>query len=326
MRCNYRTNDLDYLKSFALDNVISAQELVRLGVPECTVYRRCRAGGPWQLLAPGVVLLSNGTPTRRQLLQAALLHAGVSAVITGLDAARAHGLRRGELPAHVHVLIAETRQVRSVRNIVVERTERLPTPPLIRAGLPVAPIQRCILDAVRRMRNESDIAALMTEPVQRRMILKETLEDELECGCRRGSATPRKVLRAINDGVRSAAEFDVRAWWLSRPELDPVLFNVALFDQHRTFLGIADIYDEETGLVVPIDSVEQHFATPEQVATTERQHRAYRSAGLHVLGIRPARVRTDPLSLLRDILDAERIAAALPPARVTWQPDTAART
>jgi hypothetical protein len=121
MRCNYRTNDLDYLKSFALDNVISAQELVRLGVPECTVYRRCRAGGPWQLLAPGVVLLSNGTPTRRQLLQAALLHAGVSAVITGLDAARAHGLRRGELPAHVHVLIAETRQVRSVRNIVVER-------------------------------------------------------------------------------------------------------------------------------------------------------------------------------------------------------------
>jgi hypothetical protein len=325
MRCNLRTNDLGYLKSFAIDDVITAQELVRLGVAESTVYRRCRPGGPWQLLAPGVVLLNNGTPTRRQLVQAALLHAGADAMVTGLDAARAHGLRRGELPAHVHVLIPETRQVRSVRNIVVERTERLPTPPLVRDGLPVAPIQRCILDAVRRLRKESDIAALMTEPVQRRMILKETLEDELERGCRRGTATPRKVLRAINDGVRSAAEFDVRGWWLSQPELDPVRFNVALFDEHGTFLGIADIYAEDVGLVVPVDSVEQHFTTPEQVALTERQHRAYRSAGLHVLGVRPSRVRTDPGGLLRDVLDALRVASALPPAGVTWRPDVAAR-
>jgi hypothetical protein len=157
------------------------------------------------------------------------------------------------------------------------------------------------------------------------MILKETIEDELELGCRKGSATPRKVLRAIRSGVRSAAEFDVRTWWLSRPELDPVLFNVALFDEQQTLLGIADIYDEHAGLVVPVDSVEQHFATPDQVALTERQHRAYRSAGLHVLGIRPSRVRTDPDGLLRDVLDARQVAEALPPAEITWRPDVAAR-
>lgn len=308
-----------------MDDVIETRVLVQIGMSESTVYRRCRANGPWQLLAPATVLLSNGIPTRRQLLRAALLHAGPGAMITGLDAARALGLRRGELPAHVHVLIPEARQVRSVRNIVVERTERLPTPPLVRAGLPVAPIERCVLDAVRRLRDESDIAAILTEPVQRRMVLKETLEDELERGCRKGSATPRKVLRGIRSGVRSAAEFDVREWWLSRPELDPVLFNVALFDEHGTHLGIADIYDEEIGLVVPVDSVEQHFATPDQVALTERQHRSYRSAGLHVLGIRPGRVRTDPDGLLQDVLDAQRIAATLPPARVTWRPDVAAR-
>ncbi len=189
----------------------------------------------------------------------------------------------------------------------------------------MAPIERCILDAVRRLRNESDIAALMTEPVQRRMVLKEALEDELESGCRKGSATPRKVLRAIGAGVRSAAEHEVREWWLAQPELAPVLMNVSLFDEDGGFLGIADIHDEETGLVVAVDSVEQHFATPEQVALTERQHRAYRSAGLHVIGVRPGRVRTDPVGLLRDVLDAERVAAALPPARVTWRPDTAAR-
>jgi hypothetical protein len=215
--------------------------------------------------------------------------------------------------------------VRSVRNIVVERTERPPTPPLVRDGLPVAPIERCILDAVRRLRDESDIAAILIEPVQRRMILKETIEDELELGCRKGSATPRKVLRAIRSGVRSAADFDVRTWWLSRPELDPVFFNVALFDEQQTLLGIADIYDEHAGLVVPVNSVEQHFATPDQVALTERQHRAYRSAGLHVLGIRPSRVRTDPDGLLQDVLDARQVAEALPPAKITWRPDVAAR-
>ena len=59
-------------------------------------------------------------------------------------------------------------------------------------------------------------------------------------------------------------------------------------------LGIADGYLPEVGLVLPIDSVEQHFMTPEQVEETERQHRAYRSAGLHVFGIRPSRMRTDP--------------------------------
>jgi hypothetical protein len=321
-----RTDDLAFLRAHAVDDVIAVCVLVALGIPESTVYRRCRARGPWQLLAPGVVLLSTGTPTRRQRLRAALLHGGPGAVVTGLDAARAHGLRRGELPEYVHVLIPGTRQVRSVRDIVVERTGRLTPNPLIRDDLPVASLERCVLDAVRRLRDESDIAAILTEPVQRRMVLKETLEDELEQGCRKGSATPRKVLRGIRGGVRSAAEFDVRTWWLSQPELDPeVLFDVALFDDHGAFLGIADVYDEEIGLVVPVDSVEQHFATPEQVALTERQHRAYRSAGLHVLGIRPSRVRTDPAGLLDDVLDARRVAEALPTARVTWRPDAAAR-
>lgn len=325
MRRNFRTDDLAFLRAHAVDDVIAVCVLVALGIPESTVYRRCRAGGPWQLLAPGVVLLSTGTPTRRQYLRAALLHGGPGTVVTGLDGARAHGLRRGELPDHVHVLIPGARQVRSVRNILVERTGRLLPNPLVRDDLPVPPIERCVLDAVRRLRDESDIAAILTEPVQRRMVLKETLEEELERGCRKGSATPRKVLRAIRGGVRSPAEYDVRTWWLSRPELEPALFNVALDDERGTFLGIADVYDEQTGLVVPVDSVEQHFATPEQVALTERQHRAYRSAGLHVLGIRPSRVRTDPDGLLQDVLDALRVAAALPPARVTWRPDVAPR-
>lgn len=320
MRRNPHTDDLTYLRTFADDDVIAVVELIRLGVPETTIYRRCRPGGPWRLLAPGVVLLATGVPTRRQRLHAALLHGGRDAVLTGLDAARLHGLRRGTVPDDVHVLIPGERQVRSVRHVLVERSTRLP-PPVVIDGLPAAPVDRCVLDAVRRLADRSEIAAVLTEPVQRRMVTREALEEELDSGCRRGSAVPRSVLRAIAAGVRSPAEFAAREWWLAYPELGTVLFNVALLDGRGRFLGVADVFDPEIGLVGQVDSTEHHFMTPEQVIETERQHRAYRSAGLHVIGIRPNRLRLDADGLYRDVLDARRVAAALPPTEVTWRPD-----
>jgi hypothetical protein len=320
MRRNQRTDDLTYLRSFADDDVIRAVELMRLGVPETTIYRRCRPGGPWQLLAPGVVLLSTGVPTRRQRVRAALLHAGPDALLTGLDAARLHGLRRGTLPDAVHVLIPGERQVRSVRFVVVERTTRLP-PAVEIDGFPLAPLERCVLDAARRLSGRAEIAALLTEPVQRRMVSREALEEELDTGTRKGTAVPREILRAVRAGVRSPAELDVRTWWLARPDLGEVLFNVVVLDEGGRFVGIADVLDPEIGLVAQVDSTEHHFMTPDQVIETERQHRAYRAAGLHVVGIRPNRVHLDPDGLHRDVVDARRTASALPAAPITWRPD-----
>lgn len=208
----------------------------------------------------------------------------------------------------------------STQFITVERTKRL-LPVRIRDGLRVAPMERCLLDRVRRMSSPSDVAALLTEPVQRNLLPIGALRTELEAGCRKGSAVPRAVLGAATDGVRSPAEFDVRAWWLSCPELPGnVVFNVCV-SSRGTFLGIADALVPDIGLVAPIDSVEHHFMTPEQVRDTERQHRAYRSAGLHVVGIRPSRLRTDRDGLLRDVLDAVEVARRLPRPDITWGPD-----
>lgn len=129
------------------------------------------------------------------------------------------------------------------------------------------------------------------------------------------------MLRAVGDGARSAAEFDFHAWWFAHPDLPGgVLFNVRITDA-TGLLGIADAYVPEVGLVLPIASVEQHFATPDQVIDTERQHRAYRSAGLHVFGIRPSRIATDSAGLHQDVLDAIRVAESLPTPLVRWQPD-----
>ncbi|WP_433799455.1 hypothetical protein [Actinomycetospora sp. CA-084318] len=309
------------LREAAEDDVIHVRVLAELDVPESTVYRRCGDDGPWTLMAPSTIRLGTGTATRRQLARAGLVYAGAGAVLSGLDGARAHRLRRGELPDDVHVLVAATRRVRSVQGIRVERTHRPPSP-WTRDGLTVAPMERCVIDAVRGMTDRADVAAVLTEPVQRRMLLVDSLRAELEAGPRAGSALPRTVLQAVEAGARSAAEVDFHDWWLERPALarHRILFNVRLYCA-GVFLGIADGYLPEVGAVLPIDSVEQHFMTPQQVAETERQHRAYRSAGLHVYGIRPGRLRGDAMGLERDVLDAVGIAEHLPTAAVLWTPD-----
>ncbi|MDL5155883.1 hypothetical protein [Actinomycetospora termitidis] len=314
-------DDLELVRAAADDDTIHVHVLTGLGVPESTIYRRCLPDGPWTLVAPSTVRLSTGTPTRRQLARAGLVYGGAEAVLTGLDAARAHGLRRGELLEVVHVLIPATSRARSVPGIRVERTHR-PLLSRTRDGLRVVPMERCVIDAVRSMSSRSDVAAILTEPVQRRMLLPETLVAELDAGPRRGTALPRAVLGAVVLGARSAAEVEFHDWWSTSLELSrwPVLLNVRL-TVGDDFLGIADGYLPDVGLVLPIDSVEQHFMTPDQVAAAERQHRAYRSAGLHVYGVRPSRVRGDPAGLHRDVLDAIAVAAQLPTPLVRWAAD-----
>ncbi|WP_018334919.1 hypothetical protein [Actinomycetospora chiangmaiensis] len=321
MRRGDWAHDAEAIRAEAVDTIIRVAVLVGLGVPACTVYRRCREDGPWTLMAPATVRLGTGTPTRRQLVRAALVYAGDRAALTGLDAARAHRLRRGVLPEPVHLLIPAAVKVQSIPGVRVERTHRMP-PVRERDGLPVAPMERCLVDAARRMSSRSDVAAILTEPVQRRMLLPSALHAEVEAGSTRGSALPRAVLRAIAAGARSAAEVDFHDWWFAQPELAGVaiLFNVRL-SVGGVFLGIADGYLPDIGAVLPVDSVEQHFMTPDQVIETERQHRRYRSVGLHVYGLRPGRIHGDSTGLLRDVLDAIAVAEQLPTPTVAWVPD-----
>lgn len=301
------------------EGVIPVKQLMALGVPERSIYRRCRRGGVWTRLLPGIVALQTGQPTRRQMEVAALLHGGPCAMLTGVAAARHHGLRRGPDPTAVHVLVPLARQVRSVGFVVVERTTHLPAA-LVRDGLRVAPPVRSLCDAVRRLKDPVAIAALLTEPVQRRMCRARELREELDSGSRRGTAAPRKVLRAVDDGVRSPAEFDARAWWLSQPGLPPIEWNVRIHDEDGNFVGIADGLVREIGFVWEIDSVEQHFETPQQVAETARKRRAYERVGLHSVSTRPSQQRTDPAGVRADVDAGLRTAAALPRARVTYAP------
>ena len=54
--------EMSRLVAASREGIISAGQLIRLGVPERTVYRRCQEDGPWTLLLPATLMLSNGTP------------------------------------------------------------------------------------------------------------------------------------------------------------------------------------------------------------------------------------------------------------------------
>lgn len=309
----------DELARHSWHGVITARRLVELGVPEATVYRRCHTDGPWILLGPGIVMLENGTPTPDQLAAAALLHAGPDAMLTGLEACRRLGLRRLPPQSDVHVLAPSTRHSRSVRHIRVERTWRLPKP-VVRDGFPVAPLPRAVLDAARRYREEPTVAAMLTEVVQRRMALPETLSLELEAGDRKGSRVPRRVLRSVAVGVRSVAEFDAKAFW-ERHGLGPVEWNMRVTDLGGRLVAVVDALVRDIGFVWETDSVESHFATPDQVLATARRRTDLLESGLYVVSTRPIQTRDDEQTVAREIRAGLKIATSMPRPLLGYEPD-----
>src|SRR4051794_33364913 len=234
--------------------------LVALGHCERTVYRRCLEGRPWQRVLPGIVMLFTGHPTADQLVHAALLLAGPDAVVTGIEACRRHGLSRrpgrrvddGNGRCEVHVPIPKPRQVRSVEFVHVERTERLPAP-VLRGGVPLAPLVRSCTDAARRLRSAAEITELLSEPVQRRLCTVNMLSEELHAGSRRGTAIPRAVLADVADGVRSAAERAAKQFWPSTGLPNP-WWNASIRTAGGEFLGVGDCWIDEVAMLWEIES------------------------------------------------------------------------
>ncbi len=76
----------------------------------------------------------------------------------------------------------------------------------------------------------------------------------------------REALADVADGIRSAAEGDLRDL-LARSGLPMPLFNPSLYDEHGTFVARPDAWWQAYGIAVEVDSREWH-TSPEDHAKT----------------------------------------------------------
>ena len=259
-------------------------------------------------------MLNNASPTRTQLVQAALRYAGAGAIVTGHDALQLHGAQTLHPGGPVHLLISHDRQVRSDHTVQIERSERLPRP-LMRQGFLVAPLHRAVIDATRRMKNLDSVRAILTTVVQRAHVSPADLSRELAHCSSRGTAVPRRVLTEIEIGIRSPAE----AWarnLVSASGLPAPRWNVTVRTQDGgVLLGIADAWWDSVCMAWEIDSVEFH-TKPSDYARTMQKHSAMAAAGIYVVHTLPSRLQREPRLVLDELRRTYQQAAARPRPQV----------
>jgi hypothetical protein len=270
--------DLSMLAPFGVARVAA---LVEVGLPSSTIARRVRAG-QWTSPFRGVVVMHGGAPSREEWILAALLYAGPGSIVTGLEAARRHDLRRLPDDGALHLLIDEDRRRRGEGKLVIERTGNMP-PGVERGGILVAPVERAVLDAARRRSDRDEVRAMLAEAVQRRRTTPHRLLAELDAGNQRGSGLVREVLREILDGIRSAGEGWGRDVY-ARSGLPPMLWNARLHFPDGRFLASPDGYLPCVGMAWENDSMEFH---PVEEDDTARRRADMVAAGVVVVHHRP---------------------------------------
>lgn len=279
------------------DGVVRTAELRANGVSGSAITVRCRPGGPWQRLLPGVLLLSSAAPSRRQRLRAALAYAGAGAAITGVDAASLDhdlGVRARD---EVHVLVPAAKRAATHGYVVVERTTRMPV--LIeRDGLSYAPVPRAVLDAARRERDAVRLRALLSGPVRRGLCSVAELRAELDAGNQHGSAAPRAALRAVSDGVLSLTAGLARRVARGTP-LPAPRWNVPIRDVTGALIGVVDAWWDDVALAWNITSR----------PGPEPRHACLTAAGVVVLRTSPDRLRGAPDAVGQELVQAFHRAA-----------------
>ncbi|KUF14769.1 hypothetical protein [Streptomyces silvensis] len=258
--------------------VMSTAQLRDHGVSGAETSAHCRPEGPWQQFLPGVVLLHPGPPTSEERLHGVLLFAGrppaaragavpaqpgpgaphaayTDVMITGLAALALHRFSCAPpLPSldRIDVLVERTRRLRSTGCARLVRTHALPAAQQI-AGLPVAPVERALADAVAQLADAGAVRRLLTEAV------------------RAGHCEPAAVVRELNSArlltrphvvdavdallAEGRAIAEDRLYGLIREhELPDPLWNVDLRLPGGPHLGSVDAYWPEHAVAVELDT------------------------------------------------------------------------
>jgi hypothetical protein len=310
MSVTMRTGDdaLSQLLSRQLD-VITRRQALAAGVTASSL--RHRLGNSWQSLIPGVYLATTGTPTITQQQMAAMLHAGRGSVITGSAALQQHRIR-GPAADLIDVLIPASRRRQDAAFVRLHRTTRMPKRIWRFGPLYYALPARAVADAARDLTSLRDVRAMVADAVQRSACTVPDLSAELDHGPSVGSKLLREALTDVADGIRSAAEGDLKDL-LAKSGLPMPLFNASLYDKNGTFIARPDAWWPEKGVAVEVDSQEWHLSPHDHTRTLERQRRMGKR-GILVLPFTPREIRTQPADVINTIRHA--LETGRPPQHV----------
>lgn len=275
--------------------VITHQQALECGMTNRVAYYRARGEGPWRALLPGVYLTHTGRPDDEAREIAALLYAGPSGVLTGVAALRRHGLSTVQHGTDalgqfglVDVLVPLANRRADAGFVRLHRTGRLPRGFCVASEARFAFVPRAVADAVRPMADLADVRAVVAEAVQRGRCSIAQLAEELAHGPKRDSALLREALAEVAEGVRSAAEADLRAL-IAKARLPTPMFNPRLI-VNGEFLAKPDCWWPESGVAGEADSQAWHFS-PREWEQTMARHARMSAHGIIVLHFPPRQIR-----------------------------------
>jgi hypothetical protein len=281
--------------------VVGRGQVLDCGVSRSAVGYLLRRDGPWQRMMPGVYATTTGEMTPDQRAMGALLHAGPQSVITGAVAVRRHNLHCAGLN-EVDVLVPRGVRVQSTGFVRVIHTSRMPESFYSTGQIRFAPPARAVADAARGMARLSDVRAVVAEAVQRRRCDLASLISELNEGPSTGSRALRIALGEIGDGVRSAAEADLKEL-IDGSDLEQPVYNATLYAADGTFLGIADAWWERAGVVGEVDSRQYHLS-PEDYERTTARHNHMAAYGINLLHFLPSTLKQKSPTVIADLRGA----------------------
>lgn len=278
--------------------VVARGQLLECGMTRSAIQYRVGPGGPWCILLPGIYAIDAHITTERREM-AALLHSGPDGIITGPYAVRKHGLRASG-PTSVDVLVPPGTRRFSSGFVRLIRTSRMPGTIWDAGPLRFADPVRAVADAVRGYRDIGEARAVICAALDRHCTVEE-LRTELISGPVQGSALLRRALRDAAHGIWSKAEGDFLEL-IKRSGLPEPVFNVAIYDENGTLLGIIDAWWDRACVGAEVDSSQYHSLDSDWLRTLDRHNRL--TSRIRLLHFAPSKIGADPAGVVSELRTA----------------------
>ena len=217
----------------------------------------------------------------------------------------------------VDVLIPATSKRSDKSFVHVLRTSKMPTVVYKVGELRYVPIARAVADAARQENDIGDVRSIVASAVQWRRVSVADIAAELPNGPSAGSARLRAVLAEVADGIRSAAEGDLRKL-IKRSGLPDPLYNPRLYAGEE-FVATPDAWWQDAGVAVEVDSRQWHLL-PGDWEQTMARHSRMSAFGINVLHYPPRRLHTEPRTIAAEIKSALEVGRSRPPLPIRVRP------